>query len=396
MNLVYVTSGFPYPLTSGYLRHYHLLARLAQEHEIRLFSLVGRDHTDADRSAIEQLGVDVTTFAVRSTRWRRYGAQAARLAPMLVTGAAADLRRAVRTCVDSGWPDAAVVSGKTTSGVLSTLRDVPLLVDACDATSMRLESQMSDRGRAERVLAELELRAMRWVERTMLRQADHVVVASRRDGEHLGWSDRMSVVPNGVDTDYWHRRSTQRPVDTVIFTGKMSYAPNEDAALRIIDEVWPIVRGRHPDAQLMIVGTSPGQRLVDAGSRDGVTVTGRVDDMRDYLDAATVFAAPIRYGAGIQNKLLEALSMQVPVVASSNATNGLMLDGDEPPVRSTDDLTTMAELIIGELDAARSDPAAPEALRTWVAERFDWDRSASRVDAILHQLSSDDRAERTS
>lgn len=394
MRILYVTSGFPYPLTSGYLRHYHLLSRLARDHEIRLFSLVGSDHTEADRAAVEALGLEVVTFDVQSSAWRRYGAKAARLVPALVTGAAADLRRAVGSCVESGWPDAAVVSGKTTVGVLSAVRGVPLLVDACDATSMRLESQLSDRSGSERVLARLELRAMRAVERDMLRSADRVVVASRRDGEFLGWSARMSVLPNGIDTAYWSRRSSRRPDGTVIFTGKMSYPPNEDAAMRLIEEVWPSVRARRPDARLMIVGTSPGPRLVEAASLSGVTVTGYVDDMRDYLDDATVFAAPIRYGAGIQNKLLEALAMQLPVVASSNATDGLVLDGGDPPVRTTDDLATMADLIVDELDAARSDPAPRHAHRAWVAERFDWGVSAGRVDAILRELCSHGPAER--
>jgi glycosyltransferase involved in cell wall biosynthesis len=228
----------------------------------------------------------------------------------------------------------------------------------------------------------------------MLRIADRVVVASLRDGEHLGWSDRMSVLPNGVDTAYWSRRSTRRPDGTVIFTGKMSYAPNEDAAMRLIEEVWPSVRARRPDARLMIVGTSPGPRLVEAGSLSGVTVTGRVDDMRDYLDDATVFAAPIRHGAGIQNKLLEALAMQLPVVASTNATDGLVLDGGDPPVHVTDDLATMADLIVDELNAARSDPAPRHAHRTWVADRFDWGVSAGRIDAILQELCSHGPAER--
>jgi glycosyltransferase involved in cell wall biosynthesis len=386
VRLIYVTAGFPYPLTSGYLRHYHLLGRLAQDHEIRLFSLVGRDHSPEDRVAVEALGVTVETFDVHSTSWRRYSAKAARLVPRLVAGGAADLRRAVAGCVESGWPDAAIVAGKATSGVLSGLGALPLLVDACDATSMRLESQLQDRAGLDRVLAGLEFRSVRSVERRLHRRADHVIVASKRDGEYLGWSAKTSVVANGVDTAYWSRTSDTRPGDTVIFTGKMSYGPNEDAALRLIDEVWPLVRERRPDARLLVVGTSPGKPLLDLGGRDGVDVTGRVDDMREYLEAATVFAAPIRYGAGIQNKLLEALAMQLPVVASANAAGGLVVDGEDPPVHVTDDLHRMAELIIAELETADRSNAPIGANRTWVADRFDWDVSARRIDGILHGL----------
>lgn len=386
MRLIYVTGGFPYPLTSGYLRHYHLLERLAADHEVRLFSLVGGDHRSEDRGAIERLGVDVQTFDVASTRLRRYARQVARVWPRVVAGGAADLRRAVAECVESGWADAAILTGKTTSGVLTALGELPLVVDACDAASMRLASQLPDRDGIDGLLARLELRAVRSVEQRLHRKADHVIVASRRDGEYLGWSPKMSVVANGVDTSYWTRTTTTRPPGTVIFTGKMSYGPNEDAALRLIDHVWPIVHGRRTDARLLIVGTSPRQRLIDAGGRDGIEVTGRVDDMRTYLECATVFAAPIRYGAGIQNKLLEALAMQLPVVASANAAGGLVVDGDAPPVEVTDDLDAMADLIVSELDSADREPAPLESNRAWVTERFDWDVSARHIDDILHGL----------
>jgi glycosyltransferase involved in cell wall biosynthesis len=388
LRLIYVTSGFPYPLTSGYLRHYHFLERLAHDHEIRLFSLVGHHHTPEDRAAVERLGVEVTTFDVHSTPWVRYISKMARLVPRLAAGGVSDLRRAVGECAASGWADAAIVSGKSTSSVLSSVTGLPLLVDACDATSMRLESRLPNRHGLDRILAKLELRATRSVEQHLNRRADHMIVASARDAEHLGWSETMSVVPNGVDTGYWSRTSSTRPRDTVIFTGKMSYAPNDDAAMRLIDEVWPLVLQRRPAARLMIVGTSPLQRLIEAGARPDITVTGRVDDMRTYLGDATVFAAPIRFGAGIQNKLLEALSMEVPVVASSNAADGLIIDGEHPPVRTTDDLHTMADLIVDELEAADREPAPIEANRLWVANRFDWDVSARRIDAILEGLIS--------
>lgn len=395
MRLVYVTAGFPYPLTSGYLRHFHLLRRIAREHEVRLFSLVGRDHQPDDRGPVEALGIDVATFDVDATPLRRYAAKINRLAPRVVAGGASDLRSAVAACVATGWAEGAIVGGKATVGVLTALDRLPVLVDACDATSMRLESQLADRHGLDKLLAALEVRSMRSVERRLQERADSVIVASRRDGDHLGWSDKISVVPNGVDSAYWSRSSATRPGDTVIFTGKMSYGPNEDAALRLISDVWPIVRDRRPDARLMIVGTSPGSRLVDAGGRDGVLVTGRVDDMREYLDDATVFAAPIRYGAGIQNKLLEALAMQLPVVASANAAGGLVVDGEDPPIGVADDPVRMADLVLAELEAADRDPSPLEANRAWVADRFDWDVSARHVDAILRGFESSRSDERS-
>lgn len=386
MRLLYITGGFPYPLTSGYLRHYHLLTRLARHHDIRLLSLVGADHVAADREAVRALGVDVRTFDVSSSAWRRQGRQVGRVVPRIVVGGASELRRAVADEVASDRPHAAILTGKTTSGVLPALAGLPLVVDACDAASMRIETRLADLDGVDRMLARLELRAVRSVERRLDRAAGAVLVASRRDGEHLGFSSKMTVVPNGVDTSYWSRRTPTRGTDTVVFTGKMSYEPNEDAALRLVQEVWPSVRARRPDARLLIVGTSPRASLRALDGRDGVEVTGAVDDMRDYLELATVFAAPIRHGAGIQNKVLEALAMELPVVASTNAADGLVIDGERPPVHVTDRLDEMADVIVNELERADSDPAAVSPNRAWVAGRFDWDVSATRIDDILRRL----------
>jgi glycosyltransferase involved in cell wall biosynthesis len=386
VRLIYITGAFPYPLTTGYLRHFHLLSRLALDHQIRLFSLVGGGHEISDREQVEQLGIEVQTFDVAATAWRRQGRRLGRLLPRVVVAGARELRRAVADCVESGWPQAAILSGKTTSGVLPVLAGLPLVVDACDATSMRLISRLPERERFDRLVHGLELRAVRSVERRLYRRADRVLVASRRDGEHLGYSTKMSVVPNGVDTSFWSRNTTARPLDTVVFTGNMSYDPNEDAALRLITDVWPIVRARRPDARLLIVGTSPRSRLVAAGGRNGIEVTGRVDDMREYLERGTVFAAPIRHGAGIQNKLLEALAMQLPVVASTNAAAGLVINGEPSPAYATDELDDMAKIILAELDAADRDPTPIESNRAWVAERFDWNVSAGQIDDILRHL----------
>lgn len=385
MRLVYVTSGFPFPLTSGFLRHYHLLARLAERHEIRLFSLVNRDHRPEDRSEIERLGIEVNTFSTADSRLRSRAAQVGRLVPDLVVGGARELRDEVAECARSGWPDAAIVSGKTTSAVLRVLGDVPLVADMCDATSMRLEARLGELSGARRSIGRAELRATRSVERRITRAADRVFAVSQRDVDHLGAPPTMVVVPNGVDTSYWRRTSTARPGDTVVFTGKMSYEPNEDAALRLIEDVWPRVTSERPGARLLIVGTSPRQRLIEAGARPGVDVTGRVDDMRTYLEVATVFAAPIRFGAGIQNKVLEAMAMELPVVASSNAAEGLVIDGERPPIEIADDPAVMAGLIVEALDAADRDPAPIAGHREWVRERFDWDASARRVDELVHE-----------
>src|SRR5690606_32719078 len=116
----------------------------------------------------------------------------------------------------------------------------------------------------------------------------------------------------------WTRRTHAPHPHTLIFTGVMDYSPNEDTALRLINQVMPRLRPLVPDVRLILAGRNPTPALLQqAQAHPDVTVTGFVEDMRDYLEQASVFVAPLRYGSGMQNKLQEALAMQVPIVASS-------------------------------------------------------------------------------
>jgi glycosyltransferase involved in cell wall biosynthesis len=173
----------------------------------------------------------------------------------------------------------------------------------------------------------------------------------------------------------------------------MNYAPNVDAALHLARDIFPLVRRAVPSARLLLVGHSPPASLVEAASEPGVSVTGFVDDVRPYLQDATVFAAPVRFGAGIQNKLLEALAMELPVVASRGAADGLRAeDGSAAPLQVADTAVQHAEAIIRELVRGVRCPATAREGREYVQRHFSWARSADRLDTILAQAVRSRRA----
>jgi polysaccharide biosynthesis protein PslH len=218
--------------------------------------------------------------------------------------------------------------------------------------------------------------------------ADRLLVASERDARALfpdedrpSW---VSMLPNGVDTAYWHRSSDRLGTGTVVLSGAMVYPPNEDAAVRLIRSVMPIVHRAVPGARLRIVGRDPTRRLLDAAlGLPWVTVTGFVPDVRPHLEAASVFAAPLRFGAGIQNKVLEAMAMALPVVASPMAAAGLVIEGSRPPLTVASSDAEMADAIVRSLEAAVRDPRPHDEARAWVGERFDWARIGQRLEEVL-------------
>lgn len=401
MRILYVTADLPWPLTSGYLRHYHFIRALSARHRITLLSLVGPDHAAEDVAALEPYLDEV--FTERAARGRRsLRRKVVDRARLLVAGgdeAAARLGAAAADRASERPFDVLLLSGKRTMPVLSALPSIPLVADLCDATSSRILSQMRDAAPLALPSLTLEYFEVRRVERALMRRAHHALFASARDRAAVvgpnGEGSRLeatpptrtmapaSVVPNGVDLEFWRRTERRLGSDEIVFTGAMDYPPNVDAAVQLVEALLPQVQRAIPSARVSIVGRDPTERVRALAERGGVEVTGYVDDIRPYLERAAVFAAPIRHGAGIQNKLLEALAMELPVVASPLAAAGLKTeDGREPPI-DVAATRQMAEAIIARLNQATAGALPDPRLRDYVAEHFDWGRNAARLEGIL-------------
>jgi glycosyltransferase involved in cell wall biosynthesis len=141
---------------------------------------------------------------------------------------------------------------------------------------------------------------------------------------------RTLTIPNGVDMEYFAPDSTPTEEDRIVFTGVMDYAPNADAVLHFAREILPVVRARRPGAQFWIVGSNPPAAVKALAQPGSVYVTGSVEDIRPYVRAAAVFVSPLRVGSGVKNKLLAAMAMAKPIVATPLSVDGLdVADGRE-------------------------------------------------------------------
>jgi glycosyltransferase involved in cell wall biosynthesis len=254
-----------------------------------------------------------------------------------------------------------------------------------------------------RVALEQQARQVRRTERKLLDRADRMLFASTRDLEDLLPEARQpadatsaarlrhaAVVPNGVDTAFWSRSAPTLGTDEIVFTGAMSYAPNVDAAVRLARVILPIVQREVPAARLTIVGRDPTPAVGATAEVPGVTVTGYVDDVRPYLERAAVFAAPLRFGAGIQNKLLEAMSMAVPSVVSTLAADGLRtVDGAMPPIVIADGDEATASAIVTVLRRVAADPRPDDEAREYVTGNFVWARSGETIAELLTDASAE-------
>jgi len=194
------------------------------------------------------------------------------------------------------------------------------------------------------------------------------------------------VLPNGVDVEHFASAGDgERHAHTAVFTGVMDYEPNVDGVLWFAEQCWPALRERFPDARLLVVGSKPVARVLALAALPGVTVTGRVETTPPYFDRASVAIAPLRLARGVQNKVLEAMSMALPVVATPQAAQGL---GEVPPGTLT--VADGATATIAAVGALFADPpharAVGSAAAAWVREHWRWQRMYERLDALLAEL----------
>jgi glycosyltransferase involved in cell wall biosynthesis len=227
------------------------------------------------------------------------------------------------------------------------------------------------------VYSSLQWRKLRSFERRVCRQADRVVCVSEADAIALRQIDpamTTHVIPNGVDTDFYERDKVtplDLPPHSLVFTGTMDFRPNVDAMLWFAEEVLPVIKAQMPDVQVYIVGQRPHARLDVLRADPAITITGAVDDTRPYISAAGVYIVPLRMGGGTRLKLLEALSLQAPIVSTTLGAEGFEVTNGEQLLLA-DDPAAFARSI-GELLADRTQARALGAAgRSFAAQRYDW------------------------
>ena len=207
------------------------------------------------------------------------------------------------------------------------------------------------RGWIGAIYSRVQTAKIRRFESGLLRKADATVVVSQADAEALeplAPRARLVVVPNGVDVeDYPPADPARADRRLCVFTGKMDFRPNIDAVAWFCQQVWPRVRARQPEMHLAIVGRDPVPRVRALEGRDtGVEVTGAVPDVQPWIERAGVIVVPLRVGGGTRLKVLEAMSMQKAIVATTLGAEGLdLVDGCE--IEIADEPERMAERIIG-------------------------------------------------
>jgi glycosyltransferase involved in cell wall biosynthesis len=265
--------------------------------------------------------------------------------------------------------------------VLGVLRSVPSVVDLIDSMAVNLARQ-ARRSRPPRSwLAAWEARRVAVYERALASEFDQLVISSPIDRTAIGDFPNLHVVANGVDLDAHPFVATKRSEDAIVFSGTMWYFPNVDAAQWLVHEVLPLIRRDRPGATVAIVGARPLPSVQKLAEVRGVTVTGRVPSVHDYVARSAVAVAPMRSGSGIQFKIIEAMAAGTPVVATPTATVGLQAVAERDLLVGEDAASFAAQVVRLLGDATLRQRLARNAVRL-VRDVYAWERTVDVLENV--------------
>lgn len=212
-------------------------------------------------------------------------------------------------------------------------------------------------------------------------------LAARRGCHDARLADRIVVLPNGVDLERFVPRPGPREEATLVMSGKMSYHANTVAVLRFAEEALPRIQARRPEVRLIVVGQDPPRAVRRLAARPGISITGTVEDVRPFLQRATIAIAPIEYAVGVQNKVLEALACGTPVVATAAAIRGLAVKpGRDLAVADGPD--DFADTVLRLLASREERDRLSSAGRGYVETHHRWQTIAQQLEQVYRDAAA--------
>jgi|TARA_B110000114_G_scaffold183174_1_gene223932 sugar transferase (PEP-CTERM/EpsH1 system associated) len=391
VNILFIANRFPYPPFRGdKLKIYNLTKRLAAKHDLYLVTFY------ESRDELNYLK-DIQPFfkeieLVYLPKWRSILNGIPALfshTPLQVAYfKSSKMKRMVKLAMDRYDIDVVHTQHLRMSQYTKYL-DVPKILDLPDAFSLYFKRRNeTDRPFINRLIDTIEIGRLTRAEK-VITTYDKTLVCSVEDQKYLEQlhnTNNIDILLNGVDLstfdvgrghDYSHNK-------TLLFTGNMDYAPNVDAVQYFVKEMWPAISEANPTTKFIIAG----QRPVDAVKKlvtDRIGVTGFVPDLKDIYAEASVVIAPLRFGAGTQNKVLEAMAMGVPTVCTHIGFKGLQIQSGQGVIMAKEKSQFIQEVNMLLSDTAKRQSVGEQGLEI-AQTRFSWDQIALQLEKYLQEI----------
>jgi sugar transferase (PEP-CTERM/EpsH1 system associated) len=387
MRILFLTGRLPYPPNRGdRLRAYHFLRVLSQQHQITLLSFIGDNRETGHIGPLRPFCEDIqlvhrgqfqSTMTTGLNAWRRIPFQSLYYRSSVMQGA-------VDRLLDRQQFDAVYVHLFRMAQFVANRSNPYRILDLTDAISSEVERSLPYRDAKWRMIYRLELPRIRRYERDIVRHFDETWLISNAEREELldgKQNGKVRIVPNGVDTARYRPSGLPTDAPTLIFVGHMGVFHNVDAAEFLVRDILPRVRASFSSTRLDLVGAEPAPQVLQLASKSGVRVLGHVADLNAALNDASIFVAPLRFAAGVQNKVLEAMAVGLPVVTTTYVNNGLEAE-DGRHLLVADEPEQFADSVITLLKDAQLRRKIGRAGREFVMKQYRWEDVLDRVNAI--------------
>lgn len=400
MNILMISTTFPYPPTRGgtSVRTFHLLQYLSCRHAVTLVTQRDPQVSDADVEALRQRVEKLVVFPRPTGHQLRPGpmGKAERLLdfvlrgtpPSVSYGALPAMQDWIDRWIEQGQADVVTCEHSANEVFIRPHHRQQVfkrVVNIHSSLYGTLINQLQT-GTAENPLRDLlNIPLMRRYERRYAAKFTDLVVTTPEDLQFFQPLRRQAplhVVPNGVDLAEFPLRSHDPGGQELIFVGAMDYIANVDTAKFLAQSLLPALRQRYPQASLTLVGRHPTEAVTALGRLPGVTVTGQVPSVVDYLHRATVCVVPMRIGYGIKNKTLEAMAAGVPVVASDRGLEGLAVKNPVTALRANR-LEEYVSAITELFEQPQLRQTIAQQARQLVESQFTWEQMGRQYERIL-------------
>jgi len=391
VKILFLANRVPYPPYRGdKLKIFNLATRLKKKHELHLITFAQNEEDLSYKAELEKVFTEV--HFVYLPGWRSKAnclAAAWDQRPLQVLYFnSKEMKDRLSVLLEKHHYDAVHVQHLRMSPYLAERKDIPRILDLPDAFSLYWERRKKvKRNILVSMFEDMEQKRVFKYER-ILEEYNMSLACSVEDINYLKEHHRtanLCLLPNGVDlTTFALRNHDYSHNKTLLFTGNMDYAPNVDAVVHFATNILPEIRKVHPDVKFIIGGQRPVQKVLDLAC-DHIVVTGFIKDLAATYNEASVVVAPLRFGAGTQNKVLEAMAMGVPVVCSNIGFAGLGITSGEGAIIQTDPMkfaNSVSELLASATERERVGKAGANVIRT----RFDWDIIAAQLESYLMQV----------
>ena len=390
MKVLFLSQRVPYPPNRGdTISTWRLVERFGRRFDVEIVAFAHDEADDRGAADLRELGYSVTTVRHRP-KWDRM-----RSLPLLATKTPLTLgvygSRELQAIVDEKIRDCAMVYGFSSSmgAFVMKHRQLPRAMHFAELDSDKWRQYAEKKSFPASWVYRREWKTLWDFEKRLAAEMDENVFCTPLEKEifeKLIPGPSSMVIRNGVDLQ---KLSPGDPSEIepghLVFVGVMNYYPNVEGCLWFVREILPRIRERVPGARFSIVGAHPTPEIERLAQEPGVAVTGFVDDPADWLRKADVSVAPLRIARGIQNKVLEAMSMGLPVVGTTSATQGVEgTPGTDFLV--ADDVPTQVSSICELLENNERARALGRQARRFVEEKYDWEVTLQPLDELTDRL----------